>query len=142
MSDEYHDNGQYKGSLVQQSVKDTIPTNNGNYPPPGDTTSEGGSGGDILSQRSQQGIDNTKAVNESSGVSQNSPKSQNTLRSFGISNSQATGEKVMIIQDLSNRILRSVILLVEKRVYESPVARIVYAIDIDSSLLCILNSFE
>jgi len=52
MSDEYHDSGNYKGSLVQESIKDALP-NNGTS----DTTSEGGYGGDAFSRQSQRGID-------------------------------------------------------------------------------------
>ncbi|KIJ50866.1 hypothetical protein M422DRAFT_244814 [Sphaerobolus stellatus SS14] len=53
MSDEYHDSGNYKGSLVQESIKDSVT----NQPPPGDTTSEGGYGGDVFSRQSQRGTD-------------------------------------------------------------------------------------
>lgn len=91
MSDEYHDSGQYKGSLVQESVKDTLPT--GNYPPSGDTTSEGGSSGDTLSRNAQRGIDNTNIKSQEKNAPTVTVSTSPTPNSFNASKLQPTENK-------------------------------------------------
>lgn len=100
-----------------KAVQDTLPPNNGNYPPSGDSafcfpkcvhvnienapsfqlaTSEGGSSGDALSRRAQRGIDNTKVKSQENASTTNSSISQNGTRtpdSFGASKIQPTENK-------------------------------------------------